>query len=191
MVEEDHRTYGDVVDMFSLPAKYFVSCHSEGKTRTTYYRFIARHRRFADSLNVVVILKTDLKTQKTAKVLLFSTDLELSCEKIVDYYRLRFQIEFNFRDAKQYFGLEDFMVLSEEAICNSVNLSFFCSNLSQVLMQKTGEQSIIDLKLRYHGHYYASQIFKIVSKCSSSIKKKEFLDKIPTFGSIHRRKKVA
>jgi putative transposase len=27
----------------------------------------------------------------------------------VDYYSLRFQIEFNFRDAKQYWGLEDFM----------------------------------------------------------------------------------
>jgi len=28
-------------------------------------------------------------------------------DKLIDYYQLRFQIEFNFRDAKQYWGLED------------------------------------------------------------------------------------
>ena len=32
-------------------------------------------------------------------VLLFSTDLELDYKKMVDFYSLRFQIEFNFRDA--------------------------------------------------------------------------------------------
>ena len=64
----------------------------------------------------------------------------------------------------QYFGLEDFMVLSEQSVCNAVHFSFFCANISQVLMKKTGEQSIIDLKLRYHGRYYATQILKIVSK---------------------------
>jgi putative transposase len=183
--------YGDAVDFSSLPSEYFVWSHSDGKNRTAYYRFIARHKKFADPLNVVVIFKTDLKTKKTAKVILFCTDLELSCEKIVDYYRLRFQIEFNFRDAKQYFGLEDFMVLSEQSVCNAVHFSFFCANISQVLMKKTGEQSIIDLKLRYHGRYYATQILKIVSKLGSSIKKDELLDQIPIFGSIHRKKKVA
>ena len=33
--------------------------------------------------------------------------------KLIDYYKLRFQIEFNFRDAKQYWGLEDFMNVNE------------------------------------------------------------------------------
>jgi len=40
-------------------------------------------------------------------VLLFSDDLTLASETLIDYYSLRFQIEFNFRDAKQYWGLED------------------------------------------------------------------------------------
>jgi putative transposase len=35
-----------------------------------------------------------------------SSDLKLSSEKIIDYYKLRFQIEFNFRDAKQFWGLK-------------------------------------------------------------------------------------
>jgi hypothetical protein len=55
------------------------------------------------------MVKTNLKTNKTAHVVLFSSDLELGYEHMIDYYRLRFQLEFNFRDAKQYWGLEDFM----------------------------------------------------------------------------------
>ncbi|MDQ7083857.1 MAG: transposase [Sulfurovum sp.] len=40
---------------------------------------------------------------------LFSTDVTLDYEKVIDYYSLRFQIEFVFRDAKQYWGMEDSM----------------------------------------------------------------------------------
>jgi putative transposase len=80
------RIYGDTVDFSSLPSEYFVLSRSDGKNQTTYYRFTARHKRFAEPLNIVVILKT----KKTAKVILFYTDLDFSCEKIVAYYRLRF-----------------------------------------------------------------------------------------------------
>ena len=187
--------YGDRVDYFDIPDKYFVQSTNDGKMLIRYYRFTARHKKFADPLNVVVILKTNLKTKTIARVILFSTDLALSCENMIKYYRLRFQIEFNFRDAKQHFGLEDFMVLSEQSVRNATHLSLFNVNLAQVLMQKTGEKSIIDLKLRYHGHYYALQILKMVSKLGCSIKKdeleKEVLKKIPIFGAIHRRKDVA
>ena len=50
-----------------------------------------------------------LRTQARAHVLLFSSDLTLPYATLIDYYGLRFQLEFNFRDANQYWGLEDFM----------------------------------------------------------------------------------
>jgi putative transposase len=52
---------------------------------------------------------------------LFSTDLEQSYDKIIKFYELRFQIEFNFRDAKQYWGLDDFMNVKETAVTNAAN----------------------------------------------------------------------
>ena len=55
------------------------------------------------------------------------SDLKLSYEKIIDYYKLRFQIEFNFRDAKQFWGLEDFMNRSQTAVTNAVNQYFLWS----------------------------------------------------------------
>ncbi len=78
-------------------------CHEvvEKNIRTRIYQVQLLHKNFPQPLNVVVIVKTNLTTGKFAKVLLFSDDLELAYDKLIDYYQLRFQIEFNFRDAKQ------------------------------------------------------------------------------------------
>jgi len=67
---------------------------------------------------------------------LFSTDLELSYEKIKRYYSSRFQIEFNSRDEKQFWGLEDFMNIKENRIHNFINLSGFMINFSQVIINQ-------------------------------------------------------
>jgi putative transposase len=92
---------------------------------TRIYPFEVIHRKFADRLNVVIIIKENQQTGKTARIILFATDLNLAWDKLVDYYRLRFQIEFNFRDAKQHWGLEDFMVIKEQSVFNAANLSLF------------------------------------------------------------------
>jgi putative transposase len=55
--------------------------------------------------------------------------LEQTYDKIVKFYSLRFQIEFNFRDAKQYWALEDFMNIKETAV-TAANLSFFSWSIS-------------------------------------------------------------
>ena len=84
-----------------------------------------RHKKFADGLNVVCILKTNLQ----AHVLVFSSDLTMDAEKMIDYYALRFQIEFNFRDAKQYWGLQDFINVNKIPVNNAANLSMFMVNV--------------------------------------------------------------
>ena len=44
---------------------------------------------------------------KIKNTLLFITHIYLPPEQIVEYYQARFQIEFIFRDAKQFTGLSD------------------------------------------------------------------------------------
>ena len=102
------KKYGQKIDYRNIPQKYLVEKSTEGDIETRIYQAEMLHRDFAQTLNVVIITKTNLKTGAFANVNLFSSDLELSYEKIIDFYSLRFQIEFNFRDAKQYWGLEDF-----------------------------------------------------------------------------------
>ena len=72
------------------------------------------HKKFADLLNIVVIVKTNLTTHKTAHGVLFRSDVTLGDAQVIDYYRWRFQREFNCREAKQYWGLDDFMNVKEQ-----------------------------------------------------------------------------
>jgi hypothetical protein len=121
-----------------------------GSIQTRIYQAQMLHRDFAQALNVVIITESELKTGAFASVNLFSSDLELSYEKIIDFYSLRFQIEFNFRNAKQYWGLEDFMSVKEVPLTNVIHLSLFMVNISQVLLrefrQTYPESGILDLK---------------------------------------------
>lgn len=93
-----------------------------------------------------------------------SSDIELGWEKLVDYYSLRFQIEFNFREAKQHFGLEDFMTTKKTGVENAANLSFMMGLLSAKLL-KNREAKLVginDLKTHYRGAKYAVLVLKKV-----------------------------
>jgi putative transposase len=129
------RKYGDRLNCRKIPIQYLERTTIDKNIQTCTYNAQLLHEEFCQPINVVVILKTNLVTKESAHVLLFSSDLGLSYDKLVDYYSLRFQIEFNFRDAKQFWGLEDFMNISENAVTNAANLSFFMVNLSHRLLQ--------------------------------------------------------
>jgi len=110
------------------------------------------------------MVKTNLRTHKTAHVVLFSSDLTLGYETLIDYYRLRFQLEFNFRDAKQYWGLEDFMSIKARPVYNSANLAMFMVNVSHALIRPMREQwpafSVNDLKAWFRGRKYVVETLK-------------------------------
>lgn len=91
------RKYGQKIDYGHIPNQYLVEKSTDGDIETHIYQAEMLHHEFAQSLNVVIITKTNLKTGAFVNVNLFSSDLELSYAKIIDYYSLRFQIEFNFR----------------------------------------------------------------------------------------------
>ena len=135
------------------------------------------------------MLKTNVVTHAQAHVILFSTDLELAYAKIIQYYSLRFQIEFNFRDAKQYWGLEDFMNVKETAVTNAANLSFFMVNFSYALLQpfrqSQPDYSILDLKAHYHGYRYAIETIKMLPQKPDAILLADIFQQIAQLGAIH------
>ena len=55
------------------------------------------------------------------------------------------QIEFNFRDVKQFWGLEDFMNLGHTAVTNAANLSFFMVNLSHYLLAQFRQDKLFHI----------------------------------------------
>jgi len=183
--------YGQRINYQKLPHEHLKSDETDQSIRTRIYQVAALHKTCADKLNVVIILKEDTKTGKSSHIILFSTDRALNWEALVDYYRLRFQIEFNFRDAKQHWGLEDFMVTKERAVLNAANLSLFMVNLSKAMMLDSGESSILDLKARHHSIRYVREVFKILPKGADVINIEDWISKIPILGRIHAPKVAA
>ena len=127
-----HKKYGEQINYKKIPAKFLKKSTCEKSIKTDIYQMTMLHKLFSQKLNIVIIVKENLKTKARDFVILFSSDLDLDYEKLIDYYKLRFQIEFNFRDAKQYWGLKDFMNIKETPIKNEVKLVFFMVNLSHI-----------------------------------------------------------
>jgi putative transposase len=184
--------YGKRVDYAHIPEKYLKTTLVKDGFQTCTYQAQLLHTDFPAPLNVVIIVKMNLVTQACGHVILFSSDLELSCENLVDYYSLRFQIEFNFRDAKQFWGLEDFMNVNPTAVTNAANLSLFMVNLSQLLMcdfrQTDPDFGVLDLKSYYRGCRYATELLKILPKKPDDILVAQLFRNVATLGSIHATK---
>jgi hypothetical protein len=183
------RKYGQKVDYRNIPNQYLVEKRTDGDIETRIYQAEMLHREFAQPLNVVIITKTNLKTGAFANVNLFSSDLELSWEKIIDYYSLRFQIEFNFRDAKQYWGLEDFMNTKEIPLTNALNLSLFMVNVSQVLLrefrQTNPDSGILDLKAYFRAAKYFEETIKMLPEKPEPILLNQIFGHVASLGCIH------
>jgi hypothetical protein len=79
------RKYGRKVADDALPAQYLKETTVEGHIETRVYQMQLLHKEFAQPLNVVILAKTNLRTQARAHVVLFSSDLALAYAQLVDY----------------------------------------------------------------------------------------------------------
>ena len=77
------------------------------------------------------------KQGQRSYVVLFSTDLEIDPVFLYRCYAARFQIEFVFRDARQFTGLANCQARSPEAIDTHVNTSLMALNLAKVTLKET------------------------------------------------------
>ena len=181
--------YGEKFNPKDIDSKYRVSTQTQGNITTEVYQIECRHKRFPDPLNVVCLLKTDTKTEEKSHVLLFSSDLDLDAETLIDYYSLRFQIEFNFRDAKQFWGLDDFMNVKETPVNNAANLSMFMVNVSAKLREMFGSEhpgfGVLDIKARYRGLKYLHETLKILPQKPETIVIDNIAEHLGSIGAIH------
>jgi putative transposase len=180
---------GAKVDVRNIPAAYLKETKVEDGFETRTYQMQLLHQDFPEPLNVVILLRTNLATKAWANVILFSSDLELSYNKLIDYYSLRFQIEFNFRDAKQFWGLEDFMNVTTTAVTNAANLALFMVDFSQVLMceyrQDDPNFSILDLKAYYRGYRYVTETIQMLPQKPDDNLVSQLFHKVAALGRIH------
>jgi len=184
-----NKKYGAKLEYDHMPDQYLKEQTILDGIQTNIYQMTMWHKLIPDKLNIVVIIKTNLETQKVARVVLFSSDLELAFDKLIDYYRLRFQIEFNFRDAKQFWGLEDFMNVNPRPVYNAANLAMFMVNVSLVLIKQFRPTyptfSVNDLKAHFRGRKYVIETLKLLPQLPEPIFIDHIFANIAQLGSIN------
>jgi putative transposase len=186
---KSRRKYGEKINYSFIPERFLKETNIEDDIRTDIYQATLLHKEYCQALNVVILVRTNMKTLTRTHAVLFSTDLDLSHDKLVDYYSLRFQIEFNYRDAKQFWGLEDFMNVGKTAVTNAANLAFFMVNVSQVLLihfrKFNLDFSITDLKALFRGYKYVEETIKLLPQKPDPVLMANIFHRVTNLGRIH------
>jgi DDE superfamily endonuclease len=101
------------------------------------YTAVVWHKTLQRRLRVVVLLNRKAPA-KPRFIVLGSTDPDLNGHKLIDLYVARFQIEFLFRDSKQFTGLLDCQARAEAALDFHFNASL--ATLNRVRAADLGRQ---------------------------------------------------
>ena len=95
------------------------------------YSIEAYSKSLKRTLNIVLIF-TKNKNQKWSHKIYFSTDLNQDWTEIMEMYRQRFQIEFLYRDARQFMGLNSCEVRSTNKLHFHWNMSLTSINIAKI-----------------------------------------------------------
>ena len=160
--------------------------------KTKLHSGIFYHTSLERKIKVVAIRHT--QKDKTWTILLFSTDLSLDAFKIFRYYKARFQIEFVFRDAKQYVGLGDCQSRNKESLHFHFNVSFAALNLVKIQDQleraedeKNDPFSMASYKARYHNESLIDRFFSKLAPGLTLEKSAPIFQEVLNYGTINFR----
>jgi len=115
--------------------------------------------------------------------------LELAPPGTAEFVICDHTIELNFRDAKQYWGLEDFMHVQETAVSNAANFSLFMVNVAHVLVSRfrngNPQFGVLDLKAYFRGHKYVAETLKLLPQSPEPVLIAEIFDQVSRLGRVH------
>lgn len=136
----------------------------------------------------LLIVKTKNKEKWTHK-LYFSTDTEQEWKTILELYKSRFQIEFLYRDAKQFTGLNDCEARSKNKLHFHFNTSLTSINLAKIAHWNSSESekrpfSMSDVKTVYHNDMLLDRFIRKFGINPNTAKNKIKLRQLCSFGRI-------
>jgi hypothetical protein len=162
---------------------------TEVDTNIHLYTAVVNSIRLKCNIRLVYVLNLRNKN-KPGYALLFSTDTELEAGTIYRYYKARFQIEFLFRDAKQFTGLCDCQARSQESLDFHFNASLTALNLAKVDAYLSFDYaadtpfSMLTQKMVYFNQHLLEKVFSILDLDLSLMKCNPDMDALRTYGAI-------
>jgi hypothetical protein len=127
------RKYDGKVDLSDL-SRLELSGELAGGTKI--YSQVVWHVSLKRKIRIVYLVD-QRNPDKQRVALLFSTDITLDPLRLYQYYKSRFQIEFIFRDAKQFTGLCDCQSRQQQSLDFHFNASLAALNIAKLEQQQT------------------------------------------------------
>jgi hypothetical protein len=152
------------------------------------YTAIVNSVHFKRDIRIVYLMKTVGDRLQTA--VLFSTDTDLAALKIYALYKARFQIEFLFRDAKQFTGLSDCQARNQAALHFHFNASMTALNLLKIEDRRRTQgahRSVISIaswKVRKFNEHLLERFSSILGLDFSLIKASPAFETLCNYGAI-------
>ena len=156
------RKYGEKVDFSNLDMSVFSPfIYEDAKgVRTRCHTAIVHSRALKRDIRIVVCHVED-----SEPLLYFCTDTGMEPERIIGFYRTRFQIEFGIRDAKQFTGLQSQQTRDKNRLDFAFNLSFTALNVCKEVIRKDyPDLSVAQFKRLMFESYLASTIISTYGK---------------------------
>ncbi len=184
------KDYDGKINFKNLKEKYAHLVFSNEKEKI--YSLKANSISMGKTLNLVIVYTKNNKGDWTHKNY-FSTDLEQNWEEILEMYRLRFQIEFLYRDAKQYTGLNDCEARSVNKLNFHWNMSLTAINVAKITSwipkkdKNPNEKmsfSMADVKTLYNNRLYLDRIITKFGINPKLKKNKNIIEQLLRTGKI-------
>ena len=139
--------------------------------------------------NILLVVEEFQINGKTIYRLLFSTDVKQAPIDVLDIYHTRFQIEFGFRDAKQFAGLENSQARSGNKLYFHFNTALTTVNIAKIMQLSNPETrensfSMATYKVLFHNALLLSKFFRLFAINPNSIKNHQHVKELLNFGTM-------
>jgi len=133
------KKYAGRVDLKNLDLSVFVREQiSDDKTTYTLYSAVVNAVSLNRDVRVVIADCGDADKKRQMRKVFFSTDTTMSAKDIFEIYKTRFQLEFVFRDAKQFTGLTHCQARNKAALSFAFNASLTSVNMARAFARQQG-----------------------------------------------------
>jgi hypothetical protein len=182
------KEYDGKIDAKNVSLDHFKLVKSDENARI--YEGIAHVRCLKRWGKIVIVhyLKEDGTVRNVS--IYYCSDKEIGGLKVYQYYRLRYQIEFLFRDAKGHLGLEDSQSRQENAIDFHCNMALTTLNTAKAMhwFDKPKEErppfSMADIKTQYVNELLLDKLIIIYGKDPFVEKNKPEIKELYQLGRI-------
>ena len=177
------KTYDGKMNCKKIDKSRFELCYFDDEV--VVYSAIVNSKSLKRNIRIACV-----ESRKTdAYAILFSTDTEINGQLIYRYYKVRFQIEFLFRDAKQHTGLSHCQARSENKLYFHFNTSLTSVSLAkaEAMVKESGKKrsfSMADVKTIHSNRLLLDRFFAMSGIDQTCPKISAAYNKLLNFGRI-------